>query len=85
MERSGGSGCGRTSIEQCIGVRVNGSRVIRYVILPLAARVAIAPLTNSFITLVEDTSLAGTIQVPELFRQAQLITARTYETISRRR
>ena len=32
-----------------------------------------------FISLVKDTSLAATIQVPELFRQAQLITARTYE------
>ena len=54
-------------------------QVLQYVILPLAARVAIAPLTNSFISLVKDTSLAATIQVPELFRQAQLITARTYE------
>jgi cystine transport system permease protein len=32
------------------------------------------PLSNSFISLVKDTSLAATIQVPELFRQAQLIT-----------
>jgi L-cystine transport system permease protein len=54
-------------------------RVLQYVILPQAARVAIAPLANSFISLVKDTSLAATIQVPELFRQAQLITARTYE------
>jgi L-cystine transport system permease protein len=54
-------------------------QVLQYVVLPLAARVAIAPLTNSFISLVKDTSLAATIQVPELFRQAQLITARTYE------
>lgn len=54
-------------------------QVLQYVILPLAARVAIAPLSNSFISLVKDTSLAATIQVPELFRQAQLITARTYE------
>lgn len=54
-------------------------QVLQYVILPQAARVAIAPLANSFISLVKDTSLAATIQVPELFRQAQLITARTYE------
>ena len=54
-------------------------QVLQYVVLPLAARVAIAPLGNSFISLVKDTSLAATIQVPELFRQAQLITARTYE------
>ena len=49
------------------------------VILPQAARTAVAPLANSFISLVKDTSLAATIQVPELFRQAQLVTARTYE------
>jgi cystine transport system permease protein len=49
------------------------------IILPQAARTAIAPLSNSFISLVKDTSLAATIQVPELFRQAQLITARTLE------
>lgn len=54
-------------------------QAMRLVILPQAARTAIAPLSNSFISLVKDTSLAATIQVPELFRQAQLITARTFE------
>ncbi|MEK1906961.1 MAG: ABC transporter permease subunit, partial [Pseudomonas sp.] len=42
-------------------------------------RTALPPLGNSFISLVKDTALAATIQVPELFRQAQLITARTFE------
>lgn len=54
-------------------------QTLRRIILPQAARTAVAPLSNSFIGLVKDTSLAATIQVPELFRQAQLITARTYE------
>ena len=54
-------------------------QTLRRIILPQAARTALAPLSNSFIGLVKDTSLAATIQVPELFRQAQLITARTYE------
>ncbi|USQ98371.1 cystine ABC transporter permease [Caulobacter sp. RL271] len=54
-------------------------QTLRRVILPQAARTAVAPLSNSFIGLVKDTSLAATIQVPELFRQTQLITARTYE------
>ncbi len=40
------------------------------------------PLSNSFISLVKDTSLAATIQVPELFRQAQLITSRTLEVFT---
>ncbi|ALL13592.1 cystine ABC transporter permease [Caulobacter henricii] len=55
------------------------SQTMRRVILPQAARTAVAPLSNSFISLVKDTSLAATIQVPELFRQTQLITARTFE------
>jgi cystine transport system permease protein len=58
---------------------MNPRQTLQLVILPQAARVAIAPLSNSFISLVKDTSLAATIQVPELFRQAQLITARTFE------
>jgi cystine transport system permease protein len=55
------------------------SQTMRLVIVPQAARVALPPLGNSFIALVKDTSLAATIQVPELFRQAQLITARTFQ------
>ncbi|SHO60476.1 cystine transport system permease protein [Pseudoxanthobacter soli DSM 19599] len=54
-------------------------QTLRRVILPQAARTALPPLGNSFIALIKDTSLAATIQVPELFRQAQLITARTFD------
>ena len=57
-------------------------QTLRRVILPQAARTALPPLGNSFISLVKDTSLAATIQVPELFRQAQLITARTFEVFA---
>lgn len=65
--------------EAAASVGLNARQTLQLVVLPQAARVAIAPLSNSFISLVKDTSLAATIQVPELFRQAQLITARTYE------
>jgi cystine transport system permease protein len=65
--------------EAAQSVGLNTRQTLRLVVLPQAARVAIAPLSNSFISLVKDTSLAATIQVPELFRQAQLITARTFE------
>ena len=54
-------------------------QALRLVVLPQAARKAIAPLGNRFISMIKDTSLAATIQVPELFRQAQLITARTFQ------
>jgi len=54
---------------------------LQRVILPQAARVAVPPLSNSFISLVKDTSLAAAITVPELFQAAQRIVATTYEPL----
>ena len=65
--------------EAAASIGLSTRQTLQLVVLPQAARVAIAPLSNSFISLVKDTSLAATIQVPELFRQAQIITARTFE------
>jgi cystine transport system ATP-binding protein len=44
-------------------------------------RVAVPPLSNTFISLVKDTSLAAAITVPELFQAAQRIVATTYEPL----
>ncbi|MCZ0879717.1 amino acid ABC transporter permease [Raoultella ornithinolytica] len=54
---------------------------LRYIILPQAARVAVPPLSNTFISLVKDTSLASVITVPELFLAAQRIAAVTYQPL----
>lgn len=48
---------------------------LRRIILPQAARVSVPPLSNTFISLVKDTSLASTVLVTELFREAQQIAA----------
>ncbi|MBF4635588.1 amino acid ABC transporter permease [Agreia pratensis] len=55
-----------------------GQTLVR-VILPQAARVSVPPLSNTFISLVKDTSLASLILVTELFRQAQQIAAFSQE------
>jgi len=65
--------------EAAASIGMSPWQTLRRVILPQAARSALPPLGNTFISLVKDTSLAATIQVPELFRQAQLITSRTLE------
>ena len=52
---------------------------LRRVILPQAARVAVPPLSNTFISLVKDTSLTSLILVSEMFRKAQEIAAFTQE------
>ncbi|SFB12032.1 MULTISPECIES: amino acid ABC transporter permease [unclassified Bacillus (in: firmicutes)] len=49
------------------------------IILPQAARVSLPPLSNTFISLVKDTSLASLILVTEMFRRAQEIAATNYE------
>lgn len=65
--------------EAAASIGMGRAQTLYRAILPQAARTALPPLGNSFISLVKDTALAATIQVPELFRQAQLITARTFE------
>ncbi|TBU97551.1 cystine ABC transporter permease [Phytopseudomonas dryadis] len=65
--------------EAAASIGMSKTQTMVRAILPQAARTALPPLGNSFISLVKDTALAATIQVPELFRQAQLITARTFE------
>jgi L-cystine transport system permease protein len=73
------AGVDRGQWEAAASLGMTRSQTLRRVILPQAARAALPALGNSFVSLVKDTSLAATIQVPELFRQAQLVTARTYE------
>ena len=48
---------------------------LRRIILPQAARVSVPPLSNTFISLVKDTSLASLILVTELFKEAQKVAA----------
>ena len=50
-------------------------RALTRIILPQAARVSVPPLSNTFISLVKDTSLASLILVTELFREAQQVAA----------
>ncbi|MGB6241719.1 MAG: amino acid ABC transporter permease [Castellaniella sp.] len=57
------------------------AQALRRTILPQAARVAVPPLSNSFIALVKDTSLAAVITVPEIFQAAQRIASVTYEPL----
>ena len=55
------------------------TQTLTRIVLPQAAPVSVPPLSNTFISLVKDTSLASLILVTELFRRAQQIAAFTYE------
>jgi len=56
-------------------IGMSRSRALTRIILPQAARVSVPPLSNTFISLVKDTSLASVILVSELFREAQQVAA----------
>ncbi|MGV0111359.1 amino acid ABC transporter permease [Arthrobacter sp. CP30] len=60
-------------------IGMSRSLTLRRIILPQAARVSVPPLSNTFISLVKDTSLASLILVTELFREAQQIASFSQE------
>lgn len=67
--------------EASFSIGMSWGQTMRRTILPQAARVAVPPLSNTFISLIKDTSLAAAITVPELFQAAQRIVATTYEPL----
>ncbi|ATZ12460.1 amino acid ABC transporter permease [Erwinia amylovora] len=67
--------------EAAHSIGMSWGQTLRRIIMPQAARVAVPPLSNTFIALVKDTSLASVITVPELFLAAQRIAAVTYQPL----
>ncbi|WP_281975645.1 amino acid ABC transporter permease [Halobacillus litoralis] len=65
--------------EAAHSIGMTNLQALRKVVLPQATRVSIPPLSNSFIGLIKDTSLASTITYTEMFRKAQEIAAQNYE------
>ncbi len=56
-------------------------QILWRIILPQALRVALPPLSNSFISLVKDTSLAASITIMEMFAVSQQIAAENYQSL----
>jgi len=67
--------------EAAYSIGMTWAQAMRRIILPQATRIAVPPLSNTFISLVKDTSLAAAITVPELFRAGQRIVATSYEPL----
>src|SRR5699024_1321275 len=56
-------------------------QILWRIILPQALRVALPPLSNSFISLVKDTSLAASITIMEMFAVSQQIATEDYQPL----
>lgn len=67
--------------EAAYSIGMTWAQAMGRIILPQASRIAVPPLSNTFISLVKDTSLAAAITVPELFRAGQRIVATSYEPL----
>ena len=70
---------GQVEAGYCVGL--NYLQVMRHVVLPQAFRTAFPALSNSLISMLKGTSMAATITVMEMFRQAQVINGRVYESL----
>ncbi|ANS76752.1 ABC transporter permease [Paenibacillus yonginensis] len=64
--------------EAAYATGMTGWQTMRRIILPQAARVAIAPMGNTFIGMLKETALVSAITVTELLRSAQLLVAQYY-------
>ena len=70
---------GQMEAGYCVGLSY--LQIMMHIVLPQAFRTAFPALSNSLISMVKGTSLAATITVVEMFRQAQIINGRVYESL----
>ena len=70
-----------TQSEACYACGMTRTQAMFHVILPQALKISIPALSNSFIALVKDTSLAANITVTEMFMVTQRLVALTYEPL----
>ena len=71
---------GQLEAGYCVGL--NFPKIMWHVVLPQAMRTAFPALSNSMIAMLKETSMAATITVMEMFRQAQVINGRVYEPLA---
>jgi polar amino acid transport system permease protein len=70
---------GQTEAAEALGI--TRMQTMRRVVLPQAMRVIIPPTGNETIGMLKTTALVSVISVPELLYSAQIIYARTFETV----
>lgn len=80
--RSGIAFVGRGQIEAAKVLGMSSMQTTRYIVLPQAIRVVLPALGNELITLVKESSLASTVGVMELSKQANYIKNRTFDALT---
>ena len=68
--------------EAATSLGMSHAQILRRIIAPQAVRISLPPLSNTFIGLVKDTSLAASITMVDMFMVAQRIAARTFDPLT---
>lgn len=79
--RAGIQAVARGQFEAAEALGMTWPRVMRFVVLPQAARIVLPPYVGNFISHTKNTSLASVITVPELMLSAQTIYSSNYRAI----
>jgi polar amino acid transport system permease protein len=79
--RAGIASVPRGQTRAALALGMGPATIFRRIVFPQAMRVIIPPVGNEVISMVKNTSLVSVIALAELLYTAQLIYARTYETI----
>ena len=69
----------KTQWEAALAIGMTYIEQLRHIIIPQAARVAIAPTVGFIVQLIKNTSLAAVIGFVELTREGQLTTSSTFQ------
>ena len=80
--RAGIQSVGRGQWEAAYVLGFTPVQTVRFIILPQAFRAVLPALGNELITLVKDSSLASTVGVMELTKEAAYIKSRTFDALT---
>ena len=69
----------KTQTEAGLSCGMKSLQVMRYIVMPQAARIAVPTLANDFINLVKGSSMAFVLGVRELMAQTSIIGAVSYK------
>lgn len=79
--RAGILGVPKGQAEAGVSLGLGRGRVMRMIVIPQALRIIIPPMTNSYLSLTKESSLAVAIGYPELVRVANITLAETNQSI----
>ncbi|SMY09829.1 amino acid ABC transporter permease [Flavimaricola marinus] len=81
MIRAGIQAVSGGQVEASATLGMSRSQTLRRIVLPQALRIVIPPIGNDTISMLKFTSLVSVLALPDLLFSAQMVYARTYQTI----